>query len=103
MKKILLCFFALLCLYSAQAQLRLDAPDGATYYLFYNDENRLTIIAKYNSDGTPDLSYGTAGVSEPINIFEIVGAAIQSDGTSTMRFVISFSDEPRPVPQAPDA
>src|SRR5688572_8161159 len=92
MKKFVLCFFALVSFCTAQAQIQLDDPDKGAYYIITNDEVGFATIAKFNSDGTPDLSYGTAGVSEPINIWEIVGAAIQSDGKIVLAGMTELDD-----------
>ncbi|MES2892255.1 MAG: T9SS type A sorting domain-containing protein [Bacteroidota bacterium] len=80
MKQTLLCFFSLLCITATQAQIQLDAPGGGYYLVIDNNQSGPTTIEKYLADGTPDLSYGTAGVSEPIDIWKVVGAGLLSDG-----------------------
>jgi hypothetical protein len=78
---------------------------GSQSLIYFSPTPFFTVIDPLIEEGEIPMDEDTENAYRIASLVEsaTISAAIQSDGTSTLRFVISFSDEPRPVPQAPDA
>lgn len=63
--------------YSSQTQQVLTSADESIFIIF--ETNGVTLIAKKHADGSPDSSYGTAGISASVTI-KNAHAAMQKDG-----------------------